>query len=456
MTGGDTRRAAPTKIGSMTEPDQQPNPWTPPPEGPATWPPQPPPSWPPAPPGGPLGGGGWDPPYDREPPPPPREWPRPPETSAARRVVAAIAAVVLVLASAGIGALLAVAVEDGRAARVTLPTRPGFTDEPAPRGAGGIDVEAIARAVVPAIVNINTTTSRGRAAGTGMVISPDGDVITNNHVIADATEIEVDIGGGSRHRAQVVGYDVADDIALIRVEDVSGMPTVTFGDAATVRVGDPIVTIGNAGGRGGEPTVRRGKVTGLNQQVTAGDPSGGISETLRGMIQIDAPIQPGDSGGALLDADGKVIGMNTAAAPARLGRRGGTNVGFAIPADMAERVASQIQRGIETDGVYIGSKRALLGVQVYDTDEVDDPSLAPAVGAGALVVEVEDGSAADLAGIVAGDVIVSVGGEAIADKVELRLALTRYHPGETVEVAWVARDGTSDDATVRLGEGPPA
>ncbi len=433
------------------------------PAQPPAWPPQAPPSWPPSPPppgppGGGLGSG-----------PPPEGWPAPAtQSSAAKRVLAAIAAVALVLASAGIGALVAVAVQhDSRPLAVTTPTFPGspFTPGTSPGGSGGsassgtFDANAIAGKVIPAIVNITTTTTQGRAAGTGMVISASGEVLTNNHVIADSTDIKVDIGGtGDTHPAHVVGYNVADDVALLQIEGVSNLQTIKVGNPSKVNIGDRVVAIGNALGRGGTPAVVHGRVTALEQDVTAGDPVGGTTETLHNVIQIDAPIQPGDSGGALVNASGEVIGMNTAAAGGRFRQQSGSNVGFAIRVDNAVTVIRQIQSGVGSDTVHIGPKRALLGVQVSDLDNqsLTLPGNVAPVNSGALVIGVEGTSAASSAGIKTGDVVVSVDGKVITDQNGLHLALTKYQPGDQVRVGWVDTSGTQHAASVKLGEGPPA
>jgi S1-C subfamily serine protease len=368
-----------------------------------------------------------------------------------------------VLASAGIGALVAVAVQPDTRAPETAQAQPRspFTPNtanpstPGRTNPGVFDPQAIADAVIPAIVNITTTTQRGRAAGTGIVISEDGFVVTNNHVIADSTQVTVDIAGtGNVHEAEVLGYNVSDDVALLKIKDVSGLKTATLGDPSEVNVGDNIVAIGNALGQGGRPKVHPGNVTALDQQVTAGDPSGsGITETLYGMIQIDAAIQPGDSGGALVNADGEVIGVNTAASAGRNFRQQtGASIGFAIPVDDAMAIVKQIQSGQGTDEIHIGGHRALLGIVVEDAAG----SLAP-VSSGALVTAPpQPGSAAESAGIAEGDVVVALDGKPITDKRALHLALIKYQPRQEVSVEWVDSQGQRHTATVELGEGPPA
>ncbi len=284
------------------------------------------------------------------------------------------------------------------------------------------------------------------------MISSDGEILTNNHVIADATSIKVTVDGGTgaTYNAKVVGYDVTEDVALVKITDkVSNLPTITFGDPSKVNVGDPVVALGNAGGRGGAPAVSQGQITALDQEVTAGDP-GGTQETLEGMIQINAPIQPGDSGGALVDSDAKIIGMNTAAAGST-GQFSQTpsNIGFSIPIDHAVSIISVIRAGNDTDKVHIGD-RALLGVDVQDVTAGSGP-----VSSGAAVVGVQADTGADSAGIQTGDTLTSLDGKSIADSAALRLALVKFHPGDSVSVGWVDSAGTQHNASVKLIVGPP-
>jgi S1-C subfamily serine protease len=414
-------------------------------------------------------GAGWGPPPGWAAPTPgwPPSAPEPvsvsgpaPASSTRRRVLAIVAAIALVLSSAGIGAGIAVAVHDGSkttpfsAGLVQPNTNNGSGNNGSPSsGTGSIDVNAIAAKVDPAIVNINTTLANGRAAGTGMLISSTGEILTNNHVIADATSIKVVIGGqGGSHPAKVVGYDVSHDVALLQItDDVKDLPTIVFGDPSKVKVGDPVVAIGNAGGRGGTPSATSGQVTALDQQVTASDGQGN-SETLDGMIQIDAPIQPGDSGGALINNDAQIIGMNTAAAGGgrfSFDMPSGSNVGFAIPIDNAVHIVSQIRSGNETGTVFIGD-RGLLGVQIDDINGQSAP-----VASGALVVGVQNGSGADQQGIKSGDVVTEANGQQVTDSASLRAALSHLHAGDSTSVVWVDSSGSRHEATVKLVPGPP-
>ena len=196
-------------------------------------------------------------------------------------------------------------------------------------------------------------------------------MLTNNHVIEDSTDLQVEIGGdGSSHSAKVLGYDKADDVALIQIEDVSGLTAATLGDSSSLQVGDAIVAMGNAGGKGGSPSVVSGTVTGLDQQITAADQDGSNAETLDGLIQTNANIQPGDSGGPLVDADGKVVGMDAAASSGNggfgFGGDSAASEGYAIPIEDALAIAKQIQSGDSTDSIHVGAHRALLGVAIAD------------------------------------------------------------------------------------------
>jgi S1-C subfamily serine protease len=318
---------------------------------------------------------------------------------------------------------------------------------------GGSSSSSTASDVSAALVNVTTTLSDGgEGAGTGMIISSSGYVLTNNHVIANSTSIRVEIGGdGSSHTAKVVGYDVADDVALIKIDDVSGLDTIPIGDPDDVQINDDVTVIGNALGRGGSPTVTPGTVVALNRQITATDADGSNAETLVNMIQVEADVQPGDSGGALVGDDGKVVGMTTAASVNgfRL-QQTTTGVGFAIRIDKAVGIAEQIRNGDETDGVHVGG-RALLGVSITDSGLFGGSSQD-----GAYVNDVaEDTPAAD-AGIQGGDTIVAIGDETIASSRDLQDVMNGYHPGDKVSVSWIDSSGDTRHATLQLVEGPPA
>lgn len=384
--------------------------------------------WPPLPPSPPL------PPFDTPANEPGR---RPP-----RRTVATALVVVVSLLCAAFGFEVGAALFGTPASTTPRVTRTA----PRPSGATpapGSTSAALADQVIPAVVDINTTLRTGNAAGTGMVLTSDGLVLTNNHVIADATDIRVQIAGtGPTYGAKVLGYDITDDVALLKLDGASDLATISAGDSTTVAVHDQIIAIGNALGRGGDPSVVEGTVIALDQTITASDASGGApSQTLRDLIEVTAPLLPGDSGGPLVNGSGQVVGMN-AAASSNNGRRT-TGDGFAIPINKALAIAQQIEAGQGSADVHVGD-RALLGVEVQDGT------------AGVTVMGVQRNSPAASAGIATGDVIVSVGSTSIGSYADLPGALNSYHPGDQAVIGWIDTGGQHHTATVTLIAGPPA
>jgi S1-C subfamily serine protease len=316
--------------------------------------------------------------------------------------------------------------------------------------AGPANASAIAAAVDPGLVDVVTTLGfqGGQAAGTGMVLTADGLVLTNNHVIEGATAISVtDVGDGRTYDASVVGYDRSDDVAVIQLADASGLATVSTGNSSGVKVGDAILAIGNAGGSGGTPSVAPGTVTALNQSITASDGSGGGSEQLTGLIQLNADLQPGDSGGPLVDGSAKVIGMDTAASSG-FQFQNSASEGFAIPINQALSIAGQIRAGQSSATVHIGQS-AFLGV------EVSSPvNRGGRTGSGATVAGVVPDSPADQAGLSEGDVITSLGGHSIDSGSTLTDLMTTHHPDDQVTLGWTDRAGQAHSAAVRLATGP--
>jgi S1-C subfamily serine protease len=293
-----------------------------------------------------------------------------------------------------------------------------------------------------------------------MVLTSSGEVLTNNHVINGATKIRVELGiTGKTYTAKVVGYDSADDVALIKLDNASGMKTIST--ETSVSKNDKVVAIGNALGHFGTPSAVGGTVSALHQKVTAGD--GGDSETLSDMIRIAASIQPGDSGGALVNESGKVIGMNTAADAGsgqspfggQFGSQTGTT-GFAIPIGNAIKVVDEIRDGDTSNGAHIGD-RALLGVVLQDSSSNSPFGDSSGNGGnGAAVSDVSSGSPADDAGIQQGDTITGVGSKSVDSADQLRTVLNGYHPGDKVTITWTDASGTSHHASVTLTKGPPA
>jgi S1-C subfamily serine protease len=326
-----------------------------------------------------------------------------------------------------------------------------------------LDTGAVADDVEPAVVNITTELAggAGEAAGTGIVLTSSGRVLTNNHVIANATDIEVAFGGSNRgYDAEVLGYDVANDVALLQVDGASGLPTADLGDPSDLAVGDAVVALGNALGRGGAPAVTSGSVLALEQAITVSDESGTSAEQLDGLIESDAPLQPGESGGPLVDDEGEVIGMNTAAQQSSQFDDAPSDTAYAIPIDDALAVVEQIESGESNGTVHVG-ERAMVGLQVRD---VGRPGrFGGPGGPGGIstsgnvqVVGIPDDSPAAATGIEAGDVLVSLDGTTIRSTSDLSTALAPLEPGDEVEIVWLDGTGRRHSDTVTLVAGPPA
>jgi S1-C subfamily serine protease len=312
----------------------------------------------------------------------------------------------------------------------------------------------IAAKTNPAVVDVLSTLGLqgGAAAGTGIVLTSSGEVLTNNHVINGATSVKVrDVGNGQIYTAAVVGYDASHDIAVLQLKGASGLATAALGNSSKVTVGEKVVAMGNAGGQDGTPSVATGRVTGLDQSITASDQSSGTSEQLTGLIRTNAGIEPGDSGGPLLNAYGQVIGLNTAASSG--GNQlssAATTQAFTVPINDAVSIASQIEAGKSSAAVHIGAT-AFLGVAVTSSGAPGFPG-----GAGADVAGVGQGSAAAQAGLTAGDAITSLGGRSITSPAGIRSVLSAYHPGEKISITWTDQAAQSHSATVVLATGPAA
>jgi S1-C subfamily serine protease len=316
-----------------------------------------------------------------------------------------------------------------------------------------LSTASIVKMTDPAVVDIvsNLGNTGAQSAGTGIVLTSSGEILTNNHVIDGATAIRVtDVGNGRTYSASVTGYDATRDIAVLKLNGASGLKTASIGDSSGVRFGNKVVGIGNAGGKGGLPSVAEGKVTGLGKSITAVDQGSGSSERLTGVIRTNADIQPGDSGGPLLNTAGQVIGIDTAASTAQSETATSVTQAFAIPINRAISIAKQIESGTASATVHLGAT-AFLGVAVSS----QGPGSRATVG-GAGVAGVEPGSAAASTGITGGDVITSIGGQAVSSPTALRDALIAHHPGETVSVGWTDQSGQQHAANVVLGSGPAA
>jgi S1-C subfamily serine protease len=331
--------------------------------------------------------------------------------------------------------------------------------------AGPSDVSAIAAKVDPALVDIDTTFGYQEAAGagTGIVLTSNGEILTNNHVIDGATRISVtDIGNGKTYSATVVGYDSADDIAVLQLSGASGLKTAKIGNSSSLKVGTPVVAIGNAGGTGGTPTAAGGSVTALDQAITASDSLDGASEQLSGLIEVNADVQSGDSGGSLVDSSGAVVGMDSAASDG-YSLSSDTTQGYAIPINEALSVARQIESGVSSSTVHVGAT-AFLGVLISTSDS--NQQAYPGFGAfdnpqgsttsGAPVSGVVSGSAAATAGLVEGDVITSIDGQTVTSASDISELVAKERPGQSIQIGWQDASGQSHTATVVLTSGPPS
>ncbi|MDQ1739993.1 MAG: hypothetical protein QOE53_1645, partial [Pseudonocardiales bacterium] len=297
------------------------------------------------------------------------------------------------------------------------------------------------------VVNINTTLNygEGRAAGTGIVLTPNGEILTNNHVVEGSTAITVTVvTTGKSYTATVVGTDPSDDVSVLQLKDASGLATAKLGDSEKVAVGDAVTAVGNAGGTGGTPTAAPGTVTALNQALTASDANGSNAERLSGMIEVNAAIEAGDSGGPLYDnATGAVIGIDTAASSASARFATGATTGYAIPIGKALGIADQIESGKASSTVHIGYP-AFLGVQLSPSSQSN----------GAAIAGVVSGSAAAKAGLQAGDVITAVDGNTVTSASGLSSVMTNHRPGDSVRLRYTDASGQSHTTTVTLGSGP--
>ncbi len=317
---------------------------------------------------------------------------------------------------------------------------------------GDVTIPQLVDKVIDSVVSIDVKSNGEEDEGTGMIITSDGEVITNNHVIelysqgGDKGTITVtEYGQTKALPTTLVGYDQSKDVALLKITDASDLPTVTFGNSAKAVVGDAVVAIGNALGlAAGTPTVTQGIISALGRSVTTGG-EGTQTETLQNMIQTDAAINPGNSGGPLIDTSGQVIGMNTAVAGSLGDGTSSQNIGFAIPAASVEALISELEKGGQAGngGGYLG---------------VDDTTLTPALRqqygftptSGAVILSVVPGSPADKAGLVQGDVIVNINGTDITSADQLAKVVQNAKPGQSVPITYYVGD-SKRTTTATLG-----
>jgi S1-C subfamily serine protease len=385
-----------------------------------------------------------------------------------RRGGRALVYIVVAALAAGVGAGTVVALNHGSQSPGTVSSQ----QIPSPHGnaAGGantttLNVQDVANKVQPGIVDVNSELKyqNGAAAGTGMVLSPNGLVLTNNHVVEGSTHLTATVvNSGHRYQAKVLGVDPKDDVALIKLTGASELKTVQVGDSSRVTLGTAVVALGNAGGNGGSPTVTSGSITALNRTITASDVGNSQPpETLRGMLQTNAAIAEGDSGGPLANGAGQVIGMNTAADSQQLGGPG-TNMGFAIPINRALSIAKKVAAGQGSADILIGSKvsSGIMGVNVAAISEASrclaqmNFNYSPPTNSGALVCSAFPGDPAARAGVKAGDVITAVNGQTVSSDNQLTGTMRQYGPGDMVSVTWVSKNGQRHTSSLTLANGP--
>jgi S1-C subfamily serine protease len=410
-------------------------------------------------------GGSWPaggPGYGGEPPMPPRR--------SHKRALIATGAVALA-GGAALGGLIG-SMDHTAAGMVTATSKTSLS------------ASQVASRVDPALVDVVSTDGYqgATAAGTGIVLSSTGEVLTNNHVVNGATSIKVtDIGNGKTYTATVVGYDASHDVAVIQLQGASGLTTASLGNSSTVQTGDSVTALGNAEGKGGTPSVAPGTVTALNQSITASDELSSVSEQLTGLIETNAPIQPGDSGGSLVNSYGQVIGMDTAAGSSNQvqGQSSTATQAYAIPINEAVSIAQQIESGTTTADVHIGAT-AFLGLEIGSSSSGSNgfggfggsngsngfggfggfggQSGQGSQGStsGVSIAGTVSGSPAANAGLTQGDTITAIGGQSVNSAEDVAHSLVKYHPGDSVSVTWVDQSGQSQTATVTLASGPTA
>ena len=334
-------------------------------------------------------------------------------------------------------------------------------------GTGSLNAQALASKVDPALVDIDSTLkyNDATAEGTGMVISPSGLVLTNNHVIDEATSVSATlVVSGKTYTAQVLGYDSTDDVALLQLEGAANLPTVSLADSAKIKVGQAVLAIGNAGGRGGTPSTAQGTIQRLNQTIQASDTGSNTTETLHGMIQTNTPIQEGDSGGPLVNSAAQVIGMDTAANTTGFAPdQSVATEGFAIPINSALSIADEIKAGDASSTVHIGLG-GFLGVTAGDASNPQGCAsngnqfgggfggYTPPVNSGALICEVYPGTPADSAGLTTGDVITAVNGQTVTSSEGLTTLMAGDHPGDQLAITYVDTSGARHTTSVTLSE----
>ncbi len=320
--------------------------------------------------------------------------------------------------------------------------------------------ERIAAKVDAGVVDITTNSSysSSSAAGTGMILSSNGLVLTNNHVIAGATSINVRVVSTNKtYSATVLGYSVNKDVALLQLKGATGLTPVTTASSNTVKSEEAVVGVGNAGGVGGTPSYAPGAVVATNQSLTASDPDNLTgSEKLTGMIEIAASIEPGDSGGPLVNTQGQVIGMDTAGSSTGSGFGFDQNAtantqGYAIPIATALGIVHTIENGTSTTSVHVGAT-PILGVEISATlSGFEGNSPAPS---GVQIAGIASGTSAASSKLAAGDVITALNGHSVTSPTQLSAYVQTLSTGSVVKVSYTTTSGTTATANITLVAGP--
>jgi putative serine protease PepD len=334
----------------------------------------------------------------------------------------AAGAVVLALSSGVVGGLVAHQASSSQPTKVVTQQAAPVVDRSS--------VAAVADKVTPSVVDITT----GEGEGSGVILTADGSILTNNHVVATATggSVTVTFSNGKTAKATIVGTDEVGDIAVIKAQNVSGLTPAKFGDSDALHIGDTVLALGSPLGLQG--SVTEGIVSALNRPVDTSDSSGsGSSHPISDAIQTDAAINPGNSGGALVNLNGEVIGINTAIATSGQGS-GSIGLGFAIPSNKAKSEADQLMSGGKVSHPY-------MGVQVGDGD------------GGALISSVVSGGPAEKGGLAKGDLVTKIGTRVISKGSDLVAAVQDAKPGDQLQLT-VTRNGTQQQITVTLGTTP--
>lgn len=375
--------------------------------------------------------------------PPPKTKPRRQHGHAFRRIGLYAGVFLLALVGGGTGAW--VATHYGTSPQAGTPTEDGNIL----RSQSEQDISQVVSRVAPSVVSISTNVENrgrvvGQGAGTGVIVSKDGYLMTNNHVIDGASTVAVTTSSGEIYdNVKVIGSDPLNDIAFLKISGVKDLPAATLGESSTLKIGQNVFAVGNSLGEY-KNTVTSGIVSGLNRPVTASSGDGEGTESLSGLIQTDAAINPGNSGGPLVNSAGQVIGINTAVASDAQG------IGFAIPINATKGVlASVIEKG--------AVERAYIGVRYVDITPAIAKERKLSVKEGALVLgdeatpAVVSGGPADKAGIKNGDIVTKIGDMTVGEDGGITSIIGQYQPGDTIDVAYL-RDGKEATTKVTLAK----